>query len=706
MNSFLAAHAGRWLGIVLAVALLSLPAVAAADPPTEPIFTFNGGGYGHGTGMSQYGAQGQALAGRTWRQILATYFTDVDFATPRAEPAPGQIGDEGPLWVGLEQNLTHQEIKLVPLSPDPHYVRVTRGTDQVDVFAGANATLSFDFTPAGCTFSLPGLEWPAGPCDFDLEWDGWAETPTVALDTTLVDADPSCDRPGERCYSRGTMLIRPNAPAGDTVSGFHLVVRIDMEDYLYGLLEVPYSWETEALRAQAVAGRSYAANKQALRGSPEASTLRQELCWCELYDSTVDQYYAGWGRGTSDWLEAVDDTAGLVIYHPGVVAPSFHPRAGEPIAVPTFYSSSTFGHTEDSGVAFGSGFTPSYLVGVPDPWSVTPESANPLATWEKVITRRDLAGLVGLDTVDEATIISWLRPGTEHQSAYQITFSGTNGGEAATRTRYARQLRSQLGLFSMQITSVEKTVPDGWTDTGGGGGEPDQVGMHDPTTGLWHLRDADGTPRDSFYYGISGDRPITCDWDGLDGVSTVGLYRSTSGFMHLRDSNEFGVAENDFYFGVAEDLPICGDWDGNGTETIGIFRPSNRTFYLANTNRTQFADEEAILEAPGTVPLAGDWNGDGYDTVGLYDPVSRIVSLTNSLTNPTIAVSYSYNTIPEDRIITGDWDGDGVDTVGVFRPDDIAFYLRDDFVMPFANHIIENFGEAHWTPVAGVWDAG
>ena len=85
MKSFLAAHAGRWLGVGLAVSLLFVPGTAAADPPSVPTYTFSGGGYGHGTGMSQYGAQGQALAGRTWEQILSTYFTDVDFAELKAE---------------------------------------------------------------------------------------------------------------------------------------------------------------------------------------------------------------------------------------------------------------------------------------------------------------------------------------------------------------------------------------------------------------------------------------------------------------------------------------------------------------------------------------------------------------------------------------------------------------------------------------------
>jgi len=708
MNSFLAARAGRWLGLGLVASLLVVPGAAAADPPPdEPTFSFAGGGYGHGTGMSQYGAQGQALEGRSWQQILSTYFTGIDFALLRADPVSGQIGNEGPLWVGLDQNLTHQDVRIFPLTDTPHHVTVTRGEERADVFPGPNNIMSFDFTPEGCTFSVGTVTWPVGPCQFDLEWDGWSDSPTVALDTTLLDADPSCDRPGERCYSRGTLLIRPNAAAGDTVTGFHLVARVDMEDYLYGLLEVPYSWHPEALAAQAVAGRSYAANKQALRGSPEESTLRQELCWCQLYDSTVDQHYAGWGRGAASWLDAVDSTTGMVLYHPEVMAPSFHPRPGEPIAVPTFYSSSTFGHTEDSGVAFGSGFTPGYLVGVPDPWSLAPAAGNPLATWEKEFTRTELAALVGLDELDDVSIISWLRPGTEYQTAYQVTFSGTDNGSPTSVTRFSRRLRTQLGLYSMQITSIEEVVPDGWIDTGGGGTPVDQVAMHDPTSGQWHIHNADGTVRPAFYYGVPGDIPMTCDWDGLDGVSTVGLYRASSGFMYLRRTNDFGVADESFYFGVPDDLPICGDWDGNGTETIGIFRPSNRTFYLGNTNETGIADLEIVLAAPGTVPLAGDWNGNGFDTVGLYDPVTRTLSLTNSSSSsPGIDISYAYNTIPEDKIVTGDWNGDGIDTVGVFRPPDLAFYLRDDFVMPVSNHTIELFGEAHWTPVAGVWDAG
>ena len=66
---------------LLAVAL-ALPMGVAADDPGEPTgpttlgatVTFHGRGYGHGVGLSQYGARGRALAGQTSEEILAHYY--------------------------------------------------------------------------------------------------------------------------------------------------------------------------------------------------------------------------------------------------------------------------------------------------------------------------------------------------------------------------------------------------------------------------------------------------------------------------------------------------------------------------------------------------------------------------------------------------------------------------------------------------------
>src|SRR5690242_3996836 len=57
--------------VVTALALLCVPASALAATSC----TIKGAGWGHGIGMSQYGAQGQAQVGRNYQQILASYYT-------------------------------------------------------------------------------------------------------------------------------------------------------------------------------------------------------------------------------------------------------------------------------------------------------------------------------------------------------------------------------------------------------------------------------------------------------------------------------------------------------------------------------------------------------------------------------------------------------------------------------------------------------
>ena len=47
---------------------------------TEPInIVLTGGGFGHGIGMSQYGADAMGKEGKKWQEILGFYFKDVTF---------------------------------------------------------------------------------------------------------------------------------------------------------------------------------------------------------------------------------------------------------------------------------------------------------------------------------------------------------------------------------------------------------------------------------------------------------------------------------------------------------------------------------------------------------------------------------------------------------------------------------------------------
>ncbi|MGH3110199.1 MAG: hypothetical protein ACRDQT_04680, partial [Gaiellaceae bacterium] len=67
--------------------LILVPAVVAAtafaqEPappaPGEALFVVSGRGWGHGVGMSQYGAYGMANAGQSYEEILAYYYTGTE----------------------------------------------------------------------------------------------------------------------------------------------------------------------------------------------------------------------------------------------------------------------------------------------------------------------------------------------------------------------------------------------------------------------------------------------------------------------------------------------------------------------------------------------------------------------------------------------------------------------------------------------------
>jgi hypothetical protein len=94
----------------------------------------------------------------------------------------------------------------------------------------------------------------------------------------------------------------------------------------------------------------------------------------------------------------------------------------------------------------------------------------------------------------------------------------------------------------------------------------DSVGVVDPATGRWYLRDSASGATTSFFYGNPGDTPMMGDWD-CDGVDTPGLHRGSDGYVYLRNSNTQGVANLRFFFGNPGDLPLAGDFDGDGCDT-------------------------------------------------------------------------------------------------------------------------------------------
>ena len=228
---------------------------------------------------------------------------------------------------------------------------------------------------------------------------------------------------------------------------------------------------------------------------------------------------------------------------------------------------------------------------------------------------------------------------------------------------------------------------------------PYDVGLVDPTTGVWHLNGL--AP---FYFGDPGDVPFMGDWDG-DGIDTPGLYRQSDGFVYLRNSNTQGVADIRFFFGNPGDVPLPGDFDGDGFDTVSIYRPATGQVFVidelgADEGGLGAADYSFYFGDPGDVPFVGDFDGDGVDTVGLHRDSSGFVYLRNSNTQGEADIAFFYGD-PEDHLVACDWNRTGIDSVGVYRPASTTFYLRFSNSAGNADGAFVS-GNPAWAPVCGL----
>ena len=230
------------------------------------------------------------------------------------------------------------------------------------------------------------------------------------------------------------------------------------------------------------------------------------------------------------------------------------------------------------------------------------------------------------------------------------------------------------------------------------------VGLVDPGSGQWHLRDAAGTVT-SFYFGNPGDYPFVGDWD-CDGDATPGLYRQSDGFVYLRNSNTQGIADITFFFGNPGDVPIAGDFDNDGCDTVSIYRPSEGRFFIINALGVNggglgAAEFDYYFGNPGDKPFVGDFDGNGEDTIGLHRESTGLVYFRNSHTQGNADNQFIFGN-PGDRLIAGDWNTDGIDSPAVYRPSNTTFYYRYTNTQGNADEQ-STWGSPTWLPIAGTF---
>ncbi len=419
--------------IFVALALLAtLLPVGASAQTNDDTYVINGSGWGHGVGMSQYGARALAASGRSASEIIQYYYTGVTLQDVSSVLGANSwiVTDPDPLWIGLSQNRTSLQFHMHNGAAGLCKANDGEGTCPTQT---ANADENWEFRALGggaCQFFLEGTAvGNPGTCRATIEWDN-ATGASVHL--------PELSRE----YARGTLRIRP---AG---AGFHVSLEIGIEDYVYGIGEVPSSWPTASLQAQAIAARTYGV-RQALRwgdageGGDALDSGRKAQCWCQLVSTVADQNYVGLAKETelfgSNWVAAVQATAGTVITHPS---------ASQQSVIVAYYSSSSGGHTDDNASGLGASESAPYLRGVPDPWSKDPLANNPFDAWTVSVTGSEIASAIGLDTVTGVAVTGNNPSG----SVAEVTISGTLNGAPITITRSGRSFRSALGMRSHTYT--------------------------------------------------------------------------------------------------------------------------------------------------------------------------------------------------------------------------------------------------------------
>jgi uncharacterized protein YkwD len=216
-----------------------------------------------------------------------------------------------------------------------------------------------------------------------------------------------------------------------------------------------------------------------------------------------------------------------------------------------------------------------------------------------------------------------------------------------------------------------------------------------PAMATWYQRNqvSSGNPDNTFAYGTSGDRVLSCDWNG-DGTDTIGVY--VNGWWYLRNTNSAGTPDIAVNYGAAGYIPVCGDWDADGIDTIGVY--VNGMWYLRNTNTAGGPSVTVSYGMAGYLPTVGDWNADGKDTIGVFTAGMWYLRNTNTPGKADVIVNYGAVGY---QPVTGDWDGDGKDTIGVYTNG--WWYLRNNNNAGAPQDAFA-YGAPGWKGVPGDWN--
>jgi len=458
-------------GVALLAVSLALAASLAGAPDARaqvPVLRLEGRGFGHGVGLSQWGAKYAADAGATAEQIVATFYPGTTLATAG-----------GPVRVAVHQAPGGEAIVNLPNGGE---VRSPREGPQapgfpVAVAPGGSVALRFDAGGYRAEAAVQARDESAaqclpvlGPCPTPTTQPGsgsdggggdtgggdgggdcgvlgcgpaptsppTSEGPSPTTTAPPPDTVPPGDTappppPGPATSSEPLWVV----PAGGGVTdvpargrayrgllqavggdGLRLVNEVDVETYLKGMGEVPATWPAAAQQAQAIAARTWVLRAMAASG---------EVC-----DFDRCQVYVGATREAPGQSAAVDATRGMVLTYGGALAASVYSADAGGVSATTF---------EGFGTPDG---TYPYLT------TVRYDTPDPLP-WALDVALSDVGGRFGYRGSVTGVRVTQTGPSGR---ALEVTLDGSAGPMAVPGRRFASGLGLRSTLFSATVADA------------------------------------------------------------------------------------------------------------------------------------------------------------------------------------------------------------------------------------------------------------
>ena len=482
-------------------------------------FTFKGSGWGHGVGLSQYGAKGltelganfcQNAASCTSEEVVKYYFqgTSVNTLSNLQLSSPDIASSSDALWVGLARNAKSIQLTTLPSSSPPTLYICQDGMTNTAGVQSFLTSRGFEPGPIDGAFgektanALRSYQASVG-----LNQSGSIDDATLAKIKSEASSDGPCEssfgklkisggatinliysnggcyftghplinkqlsgcnisiswseggriRVGPREHKHGALKVRSR----NVSSGFHVSLAVNIEKYLYGLAEMPSHWNVKALESQALVGRSYAVFQYLKQNEPS----KQNGLDAGLSDSRQSYCWCHIGSTASSqyYYGYLKEIAGpnwvQAVNNTAGKVITYDGGYTQSSVIQAFYSSSTGGKTNDNVVGFGSATPWPYLKTVDDPWSVDNRVGNSKAAWSYDFSSYQLAKniLCGDSPCFDSVTDIYVSSVAESGAALEVTMKGYRNGYAKSVTKSGRNIKSQLGFTSHYFSTSSQS---------------------------------------------------------------------------------------------------------------------------------------------------------------------------------------------------------------------------------------------------------